>query len=166
MQAYYRSVLGQDAPASPEERQALRRAMIDYGALQPSPVQKATETTRALDTSIVATSLSPQQQNTDVRSSSPSLPRYTTNYRTQTPMMNTTMASQPLMSPPTTVPTPNGYNSTFSWTTPQAIPPLEADETFNLDSFDLTNAELEEMMMNATQDFWASFPGEVGVGYQ
>lgn len=81
-------------------------------------------------------------------------------------MMNTTTASQPLMSPPTTVPTPNGYNSAFSWTTPQAIPPLEADETFNLDSFDLTNAELEEMMMNATQDFWASFPGEVGVGYQ
>jgi hypothetical protein len=46
-----------------------------------------------------------------------------------------------------------------------AVPPLEADETFNLDSFDLSNAELEEMMHNATQDFWASFPGEVGVGY-
>jgi hypothetical protein len=43
---------------------------------------------------------------------------------------------------------------------------LEADETFNLDNFDLTNEELEQMMMNATQDFWASFPGEVGVGYQ
>jgi hypothetical protein len=43
---------------------------------------------------------------------------------------------------------------------------LEADETFNLDSFDLTNEELEAMMINATQDFWASFPGEVGVGYQ
>lgn len=81
-------------------------------------------------------------------------------------MINTTISTQPLMSPPTTVPTPNGYNSTFSWNTPQPIPPLEADETFNLDSFDLTNAELEEMMMNATQDFWASFPGEVGVGYQ
>jgi hypothetical protein len=39
MQAYYRSILGQDGPASPEERQALRHAMIDYGALQPSPVQ-------------------------------------------------------------------------------------------------------------------------------
>jgi hypothetical protein len=45
------------------------------------------------------------------------------------------------------------------------IPPLEADETFNLDSFDFS-AEMEEMMMNATQDFWGSFPGEVGVGYQ
>lgn len=80
MQAYYRSVLGQDAPASPEERQALRRAMIDYGALQPSPVQKATETARALDTSIVASSLSPTQHNTDVRHFLNSL-SHTTNKR-------------------------------------------------------------------------------------
>jgi hypothetical protein len=48
---------------------------------------------------------------------------------------------------------------------PNVVPPLEEDETFNLDAFDLSNAELDEMMMNATQDFWASFPGEVGVGY-
>jgi hypothetical protein len=48
------------------------------------------------------------------------------------------------------------------WNSPNEVPPLEADETFNLDSFDLSNAELEEMMINATQDFWASFPGEVG----
>jgi|TARA_R110002003_G_scaffold62_16_gene5677 hypothetical protein len=72
-----------------------------------------------------------------------------------------------LQSPPTTAPTPsNGYPASFAWNTPNTVPPLEADETFNLDSFDLSNAELEEMMMNATQDFWASFPGEVGVGYQ
>jgi hypothetical protein len=46
------------------------------------------------------------------------------------------------------------------------IPPLELDdETFNFEGFDLSNADLEEIMMNATQDFWASFPGEVGVGY-
>ena len=43
------------------------------------------------------------------------------------------------------------------------IPPLEADETFDL-NFDFSSADMEEMMMNATQDFWASFPGEVGVG--
>jgi hypothetical protein len=42
---------------------------------------------------------------------------------------------------------------------------LEADETFNLESFDLTNEQLEAMMIGATQDFWASFPGEVGSGY-
>jgi hypothetical protein len=67
---------------------------------------------------------------------------------------------------PTTAPTPNNYSSNYTWNTPPAVPPLEADETFNLNNFDLTNEELEQMMMNATQDFWASFPGEVGVGYQ
>ena len=74
MQAYYRSVLGQDGPASPEERQALRHAMIDYGALQPSPVQKPNESSRADDASLVATSLSPTDHNTHV-SSLASLPR-------------------------------------------------------------------------------------------
>lgn len=65
---------------------------------------------------------------------------------------------------PTTAATPSSYTPNVSWNTPPAVPPLEADETFNLDSFDLTNEELEAMMMNATQEFWASFPGEVGVG--
>jgi hypothetical protein len=58
MQAYYRSALGQDPPASPEERQVLQRAMIDYGALQPSPVQKQ-DSEKNLDTSGVAMSISP-----------------------------------------------------------------------------------------------------------
>jgi hypothetical protein len=39
MQAYYRTVQGEDGPVSPDERRVLRNAMIDYGALQPSPVQ-------------------------------------------------------------------------------------------------------------------------------
>jgi hypothetical protein len=64
MQAYYRSVLGQDGPASPEERQALRRAMIDYGALQPSPVQKPSDGSSAMDTSSatnIASTLPPHE---------------------------------------------------------------------------------------------------------
>jgi hypothetical protein len=64
------------------------------------------------------------------------------------------------MSPPTS--TPNGYTSGM-WNNPQMIPPLEADDNFNFD-FDFSNEDMEAMMMNATQDFWASFPGEVGVG--
>lgn len=59
MQAYYRTVLGQDAPASPEERQALRRAMIDYGALQPSPVQRPADSAKSHESPIVAPSISP-----------------------------------------------------------------------------------------------------------
>ena len=50
-------MLGQDGPVSPDERQALRRAMIDYGALQPSPVQRPVDTTKAPDTTIVRDSV-------------------------------------------------------------------------------------------------------------
>lgn len=58
MQAYYRCVLGQDGPVSPDERQALRRAMIDYGALQPSPVQKPVDMKAPPDADIVRNSIS------------------------------------------------------------------------------------------------------------
>jgi hypothetical protein len=75
---------------------------------------------------------------------------------------DTHLQNNNMISPPTTAPTPNAY---CGWNMPNVVPPLEADETFNLDSFDLSNAELEEMMINATQDFWASFPGEVDLGY-
>ncbi|USP79670.1 hypothetical protein yc1106_06944 [Curvularia clavata] len=148
MQAYYRSVLGQDGPASPEERQALRHAMIDYGALQPSPVQKPNESSRVAESPGVTSSLSP------------------TDHHTHRKPIIANITNPSLGSPmPATAATPNSYTPNFAWNTPPAVPPLEADETFNLDSFDLTNEELEAMMMNATQEFWASFPGEVGVGY-
>lgn len=163
MQAYYRSVLGQDGPASPEERQALRHAMIDYGALQPSPVQKPADSSR--DVTMVVSSRSPSQPHNDVRPQHRIYQSPLTCCKRKPMIANLT--NPPVTSPlPATAPTPNSYSSNFSWNTPPAVPPLEADETFNLDSFDLTNEELEAMMMNATQDFWASFPGEVGVGYQ
>ncbi|KAI4628027.1 hypothetical protein J4E80_002163 [Alternaria sp. BMP 0032] len=152
MQAYYRSILGQDGPASPEERRALRHAMIDYGALQPSPVQKPA------DARDIASSRSPSQQHNDQRK--PMIANLT-----NPPVRSPLPATSPM---PAAAPTPNSYTSNFSWATPPAVPPLEADETFNLDSFEsfaLTNEELEAMMINATQEFWASFPGEVGVGY-
>lgn len=168
MQAYYRSILGQDGPASPEERRALRHAMIDYGALQPSPVQKPA------DARDIASSRSPSQQHNDVRPPHPNHENLLTHYQRKPMIANLT--NPPVRSPlpatspmPAAAPTPNSYSSNFSWNTPPAVPPLEADETFNLDSFEsfaLTNEELEAMMINATQEFWASFPGEVGVGYQ
>ncbi|KAJ4340608.1 hypothetical protein N0V95_007433 [Ascochyta clinopodiicola] len=145
MQAYYRSVLGQDAPASPEERKALRRAMIDYGALQPSPVQKPAESSKGPDTTIVQTTISP--------------PPYENKF------LSVTLASEPMVAPPTTTPIPNSYNNGYSWNASNTVLPLEADAAFSFEGFDLSNAEMEEIMMNATQDFWASFPGEVGAGY-
>ncbi|KAF2713458.1 hypothetical protein K504DRAFT_368934 [Pleomassaria siparia CBS 279.74] len=149
MQAYYRSALGQEGPVSPDERQALRRAMIDYGALQPSPVQRpldASNDNGKPDTTIVRDSVA-----REVSIASP---------------------SHNLMSPPTA--TPNGYASNFSWnpnstqhstqhtTTP---PPIEIDVTsFDLD-FDFGSVDMEALGF-ATQDFWGSFPGEVGSGFQ
>jgi len=84
----------------------------------------------------------------------------------QNKFLSVTLASEPMATPPTTTPTPNSFNNNgFSWNASNAILPLEADDAFNFDGFDLSNADMEEIMMNATQDFWASFPGEVGVGY-
>ena len=58
MQVYYRSALGQEGPVSPDERQALRRAMVDYGALQPSPVQRPADATNGKpDATIVRDSI-------------------------------------------------------------------------------------------------------------
>lgn len=169
MQAYYRSALGQDPPASPEERQVLRRAMIDYGALQPSPVQKQ-DSSSTLDTSAVAMSILPKLSIREVRLFPHAYLTFTdpTQPKPMTMHIQTTKTNNinSVIIPPTNAPTPNAYPTTCGWNAQAEIPPLEADETFNLDSFDLSNAELEEMMINATQDFWASFPGEVGVGYQ
>ncbi|KAF1940342.1 hypothetical protein EJ02DRAFT_445510 [Clathrospora elynae] len=148
MQAYYRSVLDQDAPVEPEERQALKHAMIDYGALQPSPVQKPADLSRANETNGVADSQLPIE------------------CKPSTTLTNLTNHS--LASPSAITSTPSTHASNFSWNkstnTPPPIPPLEADESFNFQSFDLTNEGLEAMMMS-TEDFWASFPGEVGGGY-
>lgn len=83
----------------------------------------------------------------------------------QNKFLSVTLASEPLTTPSTSS-TPTGYNNTaFSWNPTNAIPPLEADDAFSFGAFDLSSADIEEIMVNATQDFWASFPGEVGVGY-
>lgn len=136
MQAYYQSVLGHEAPVSPDERQALRRAMIDYGALQPSPVHKPVDA-KTSNEQHVRTSFSQEH--------------------------NHSVPHPALISPPTSTTTPNGYTSTSTsfWVSNQTVPPLEADDNFDLD-FDFSNGDMEAMMINATQDFWASFPGEVG----
>ena len=135
--------------------------MIDYGALQPSPVQKPNDSSRAPETPLVASSLSPQEHHQHVNClASFFFPLHADPLASASPLSPTLpirhLAARFL---------PGGYTPDFSWNTPPAVQPLEADETFNLDSFDLTNEELEAMMMNATQEFWASFPGEVGVGY-
>ncbi|KAF2635631.1 hypothetical protein P280DRAFT_473727 [Massarina eburnea CBS 473.64] len=148
MQAYYRSVLGHEGTVSPDERQVLRHAMVDYGALQPTPVQKP------------ADSKPPPPPDTNIVSSF------------ATPTAPVPEASVRNASSLTSTPTPNGMNNTgFNWTgdgsgNENIIPPLEEDASFADVNFNFSNEEMEEIMISATQDFWASFPGEVGVGFQ
>jgi hypothetical protein len=56
--------------------------------------------------------------------------------------------------------TPNAYVSNM-WNSHTVSPSLDDHLEFDID-FDLSNADMEQMMMTATQDFWAAFPGEVG----
>lgn len=160
MQAYYRSVLGHEGPVSPDERQALGRAMVDYGALQPSPVQKPIDAKAPTETNIIRPITAEQQ----VRTSSTSPNFSATNSLHQHPPASAPPTQHIVVSPPAA--TPNGYSSTpYAWNTQHSIPPIEDDENFTYD-FDFSSADMEEMMRDATQEFWASFPGEVGVGYQ
>ncbi|KAF2263127.1 hypothetical protein CC78DRAFT_581882 [Lojkania enalia] len=159
MQAFYRTVQGHDGPVSPEERTALRRAMIDYGALQQSPVQKPADS-QAPDSAIVRDSIAREVKADRYPSTSNGMPNGAPQPSGVTPSVALSAPPASMISPLTS--TPNGYTSGY-WNTQQAIPPLEADETFDFD-FDFNDADMEAMMMNATQDFWASFPGEVGAG--
>lgn len=58
------------------------------------------------------------------------------------------------------VTTPNAHMSSM-WNSHTVSPSLEDEPVLDFD-FDLSNADIEQMMMTATQDFWVSFPGEVG----
>jgi hypothetical protein len=176
MRVFYRTVVGHDGPVSPDEQQALRRAMIDYGALQPSPVQKPGDS-RPGDTphhrsSIVAEVSMPnlfsvkviwltiqfQSANAPpVSLMSPPVSTPSANVAVSTPIAHGTAATPNSHG---RVTTPNAYVSNM-WNSHTASPSLEDEPVFDFD-FDMSNADMEQMMMTATQDFWASFPGEVG----
>ncbi|KAF2494605.1 hypothetical protein BU16DRAFT_43548 [Lophium mytilinum] len=137
MQAYYRTLHSEEGPASPDERRVLRNAMIDYGALQPSPVQPQSKE-------------APQQ-----------LDREREREREREPIRETMGHGTQLVSPPSTTPLANNGSFFDSAQSYHAYNDTNFDLDFN---FDMTDAEVEAIMATATQDFWASFPGEVG-GY-
>ncbi|OCK75814.1 hypothetical protein K432DRAFT_307718 [Lepidopterella palustris CBS 459.81] len=138
MQAYYRTMHGEDGPVSLDERRALRSAMIDYGALQPSPVH------------------SPQDQRVPDKQSTQDVSL----------SLTITVPHVPLLIPPQNQPhsasplKPSTFESTGSFFNLGHT----FDDTGNSFDFDFnfSSADVESIMVNATQDFWASFPGEVG----
>jgi len=120
--------------------------MIDYGALQPSPVGRAPDAPtpgKSAAREVCCLSLS-QEVFVNVQQQQPQQP------------------PPPALVSPAPTTTPSAYTSSF--VSPAQPLHLDGDETFDME-FDFSNAEMESMMMNATQEFWASFPGEVGVGF-
>ncbi|KKY20381.1 putative transcription factor [Diplodia seriata] len=119
MQACYRRARTEGGGSIPDaEQRTIRSAMIDYGALQPSPVQPDEEGN---------TQTVPSSNPPDVSVLARAEHAGTTN-------------------PVDQVLTDDAF-LTQDWT--------------NVD-LKISDADLDAMFMNATQDFWASFPGEVG----
>ena len=144
MQAYYRTVHSEDGPVSPDERRVLRNAMIDYGALQPSPVQSHSKEAQQIEREPIREVCLHQ------------LPPFTSCILTTFQSMVT---GPQLVSPPSTTPLANNGSFFDSGQTYHSYNDMNFDLDFN---FDVTPAEVEAIMANAMQDFWASFPGEVG----
>ncbi|KAB2577672.1 putative transcriptional regulatory protein [Lasiodiplodia theobromae] len=119
MQACYRRARVEGGSSIPDaEQRTIRSAMIDYGALQPSPVQTDEEGN---------TQTVPSSNPPDASVLTRAEPAGTTN-------------------PVDQVITDDAF-LTQDWT--------------NVD-LNISDADLDAMFMNATQEFWASFPGEVG----
>ncbi|KAF2138078.1 uncharacterized protein K452DRAFT_328996 [Aplosporella prunicola CBS 121167] len=118
MQACYRRVQSEGGSSIPDaEQRTIRSAMVDYGALQPSPVQAEEEMSIQVNPEVVSNS--------------------------------------------------NALGSNNQLDSPKLIDDYTNEDAFLqgewLD-FDIgvPDAELDAMFMNATQEFWATFPGEVG----
>ncbi|GME58533.1 transcriptional regulatory protein [Neofusicoccum parvum] len=119
MQACYRRVRIEGGSSIPDaEQRTIRSALIDYGALQPSPVQA------------------------DEEGSTQTVP-----------------SSNP---PDASIPARADQSGAVT-----SMDQIMTDDAFltgdwaNLD-INISDADLDSMFMNATQDFWGSFPGEVG----
>ncbi|KAK8241187.1 fungal-specific transcription factor domain-containing protein [Phyllosticta capitalensis] len=147
MQACYRRVRNEGGGSIPEtEQRTIRNAIIDYGALQPSPVQAEDEV------------------NTPAASDRPPLPTDPSNATTTA---NTSAAATVAT---TADPAQNQPQlaGTISRTTFSPLPQLPDDDAFfegdwsTFDDVALQNADLDALFLNATQEFWGAFPGEVG----
>jgi hypothetical protein len=122
--------------------------MIDYGALQPSPVGRVADNNH-----LASSTLPPIREG--------KAPVYQSHHPDNKHHLP---PPQAIVSPAPTA-TPSTYAPSFVSPGQHAQLALD-DEPFELDfGFDFSSNEVEAMMMNATQEFWVSFPGEVGAGF-
>jgi hypothetical protein len=127
--------------------------MIDYGALQPSPVQKPLDP--------ASSNIKPDR--TIVRDSVAREPASLSAHTLISPLSNgsgytpTNIPSYPQWNP-----NPQQQQTSVSVGQGQAQGSLGLEEGFDGDfDFDFANVDMEALGF-ATQDFWGSFPGEVG----
>ncbi|KAI9825927.1 MAG: hypothetical protein M1819_000446 [Sarea resinae] len=119
IQAFYNSIRS-DNIVTPAEHSAVKSAMVDYGALQPSPVS--------------------QRNDSPLRS------------------LGGDSASPPISATRT--------EDIVLESIPQALTDEmdTADSSlFDFDAYD-NNLDFQQLLADATQEFWASFPGEVDLG--
>lgn len=138
MQACYRRARVEGGSSIPDaEQRTIRSAMIDYGALQPSPVQTDEEgNTQTVPSSNVC--LRPRDGPLYHNLADPTKPPDASVLTRAEPTGATNPVDQVI--------TDDAF-LTQDWT--------------NVD-LNISDADLDAIFMNATQEFWASFPGEVG----
>ncbi|KAK7525992.1 fungal-specific transcription factor domain-containing protein [Phyllosticta citriasiana] len=155
MQACYRRVRNEGGSSIPEtEQRTIRNAIVDYGALQPSPVQAEDEVNTP----------APSNLTFHLHQQRPSLPTDPSN---NTPATADTSAAAITTTTTTTITADQPHTGPPSRTY-SPLPQLPDDDAFfegDWSMFDdnaLQNADLDALFLNATQEFWGAFPGEVG----
>lgn len=140
MQAFYRNLKSKgDDGVTPDERENLKNALVDYGHLQSPPA----EPTASSNPSPVAIQV--ENAEAKIQSSQSPLPPSVP----QTPL---TVDGTTLPSPPGPALDNQNYINEVVW---DITNPFE----FN---YDWNSADFDAIMADATQGFWADFPGEVG----
>ncbi|KAF1983276.1 hypothetical protein K402DRAFT_175832 [Aulographum hederae CBS 113979] len=150
MQAFYSNIKTKgDESVSRDERREIRNAIIDYGALQPSPVQDNHSEHSSSDAEAAASASSNQNNAyiTVVKSDSSPPDESILGVQTTPTMPMQQQGQQPQ----------GGYDMPLM----QDFLPDDL-EMFDTD-FTIHDADLEAMIADATQGFWMNFPGEVGL---
>lgn len=161
MQAYYTQVRT-SGHVSADESTALQNAMVDYGALQPSPVHVPTPRPKqeSVHTPSNASSHTPNTVSSTPRDSMRN--SYTSPSAAQSQVSLPTPPLNVQKELPSNAPYPSEYEN---YNNPSGATFGNGEQDFFNFDFKMDDAELESLIAQSTQDFWASFPGEAGVNF-
>lgn len=144
MQAFYRNLKAKgDEGVTPDERENLKNALVDYGHLQsPAPEQSPASS---------HSHHSPAEVHIE-KSEAPSAPSpLATAMATASANLDPNQQYSPSTQQGQFM-DPNAYSADVMW---DVTNPFEYD-------FDFNSADFDAIMADATQGFWVDFPGEVG----